>query len=365
MNDMSVERQTMRSPLRDVSISGVPRLTELSMKRVKGLLIGIALGDSLGLPLETMTHRQIVERFGVVRDFLDPSLNSFLSNERDVPLGSYSDDAQLTMAIFDALERAGDFSIQSVIEAHVAAYEDSTMGWGGSTMRGVEALRDGLRPEQAEFKARLGHGTGNGIPMKIAALAAWCVAIDRDPLTLGEEVAAICAISHPNSTSVSAGLAHLTGLYYCLTHSRETFSKGEFLRLVVAASRHGERYFPETLNSSETLASKIEKIEEVAKQGTIAIIEAFGGGGCLVSDSLPFSYAFFLRDPFGAETLYQVIEAGGDTDSNGAFVGALQGALLGESLFDAALVERIHKIHKVRDSALGFYRRFSAASATS
>lgn len=364
MSELGVERGKGAYARGELSSPQVGRSAELALERVEGLLVGLALGDSLGLPVETMTREQITERFGRVRDFLPPESNPFLTGKFEVPPCSYSDDAQLTMAIFSALERAGDFSIQSVIDAHIAAYEDSTMGWGGSTMRGVEALRDGLLPGQTEFKARLGQGTGNGIPMKIAALAAWCVAIDREPLMLGEEVAAICAISHPNSTSVSAGLAHLTGLHYCLTHSRETFSKEEFLRLVVAASCHGERYFPETLNTGDTLASKLERAGEVAEQGATAIVEAFGGGGCLVSDSLPFSYAFFLRDPVGAETLYQVIEAGGDTDSNGAFVGALQGALLGESLFDSKLVARIHNIQNIRDTALKFYRRFNGVRST-
>ena len=59
----------------------------------------------------------------------------------------------------------------------------------------------------------------------------------------------------------------------------------------------------------------------------------FGNGSCYVYDSLPFSYAYFLKDWSGIQILQQVVEAGGDTDTNAKMVGEMLGALHGLSLF--------------------------------
>jgi ADP-ribosylglycohydrolase len=99
----------------------------------------------------------------------------------------------------------------------------------------------------------------------------------------------------------------------------------------------------------------MRRVGTVGKAGAGAIIEAFGGGSCFVCNSLPFSYAFFAADPFGAKTLYNVIEAGGDTDSNGAMVGGLQGALLGKEIFNAELLRRINGVDKLVRRVSEFY----------
>jgi len=147
-------------------------------------------------------------------------------------------------------------------------------------------------------------------------------------------------------------------LHYCLTHSRDTFSVDEFLNVVVEASVAGESYYPETLQETGSLTERMRRVGVVGRSGTEAIVEAFGGGSCCVWDSMPFSYAFFVADPFGSETLYRVIEAGGDTDSNGALVGGLQGALLGKGVFNPELLTRINRVDDLVGSVSKFYTRF-------
>ena len=79
------------------------------------------------------------------------------------------------------------------------------------------------------------------------------------------------------------------------------------------------------------------------------------GGNCYVYNSLPFAYAFFLRNPTNTEQLYETIEAGGDTDSNAAMVGALQGALLGPAAFPESLVSQILGLERLLEVVENFY----------
>ena len=324
----------------------------LDLERLHGLITGLTLGDSLGLAVETLSHIEIANRFGKIRTFLDLSNNTLLK-ETFVPSGTYSDDAQLTSAIFESYTIAREFSLHEIGKAHIRAFDESSLGWGGSTREGVKALKAGHTPDTPQFNQFLGQGKGNGIPMKIAAVGAWCVARGTNPLGAINDVQKVCSLSHPTSVSVSAGAAHVAGIHYCLTHSAGTFSSEEFLEQVTTASALGRAYYPETLDEDD-ITTRLRDIGKVALGGTQAIIDAYSGGDCYVYNSLPFAYAFFLRDPTNTDQLYEVIEAGGDTDSNAAMVGALQGALLGPSVFPSHLVSQIIGIKEL----IGVVERF-------
>lgn len=328
--------------------------TSISLENIQAIMLGIALGDSLGLAVETLSAQQISRRFGRVTDFLDLKNNKFFRNQ-SIPNGTYSDDAQLSAALFEAYVIAGEFSIEEIAKQHIIAYQQSTLGWGGSTVAGVEALMAGLTPNEADYKARLKAGTGNGIPMKIAAVAAWSALKQEEMQNMPNIIERVCSISHPTSISASAGLAHIAAIRYCLEVSPAEFSKAEFIKNVVAASALGRSIFPGTLK--DDLTSRLELLKFADKMSEQQIIERFGGGDCYVYNSLPFSYAFFLRQPDNFETLLDSINAGGDTDSNAAIIGALLGALHGRDIFPIDLCSKIIGISELLDLSERFYQR--------
>ena len=89
------------------------------------------------------------------------------------------------------------------------------------------------------------------------------------------------------------------------------------------------------------------------------LIEEFGGGSCYCYNSVPFTYGFFLQNPHSVESLYDVINAGGDTDSNGSMLGALLGALHGTSIFPQHLIDGLVEREKVLEVAQRFAEKFA------
>jgi ADP-ribosylglycohydrolase len=326
---------------------------QLSLDRLYGIMLGVALGDSLGLPVETLTKGQIADTFGRLTTFQSLEHNSYLKAHA-APIGTISDDAQLTAAIFKAYIQAGGFSLSSICEQHIAAYRESSLGWGGSTIAGVKALMSGHSPNDPEFKSLLKTGTGNGIPMKVSAVGAWIANHPCDNSELLRQIQQICSISHPTSISVSAGIAQVAALLYCLSRDQTTFMVDEFVAIVVEASALGRDCYPET-RTEDDLTARLATLKDVYLKSDDEIIAAFGGGDCYVYNSLPFSYAFFLKAPSSIETLYDIINAGGDTDSNAAMVGALQGALMGKDFFPQHLVAEIRGVQSLIDIAESFY----------
>jgi ADP-ribosylglycohydrolase len=52
-----------------------------------------------------------------------------------------------------------------------------------------------------------------------------------------------------------------------------------------------------------------------------------------VYDSLPFSYALFLRNPRSFGSIMEAVNAGGDNDTNAKLVGEMLGAYYGLDFF--------------------------------
>jgi len=69
--------------------------------RIRGALYGVAVGDALGAPLEFMTDREIVARYGFVRDMIG-------GGWLNVQPGEVTDDTQLTLAVAEGILAAPD-----------------------------------------------------------------------------------------------------------------------------------------------------------------------------------------------------------------------------------------------------------------
>lgn len=59
--------------------------------------------------------------------------------------------------------------MQSLVEAHIAAYDERTNGWGSGTKMAVQRLKEGVPPTQSGTKET----SGNGVLIKLAPLCFW------------------------------------------------------------------------------------------------------------------------------------------------------------------------------------------------
>ena len=70
-----------------------------------GMIFGLAIGDALGRPTEFLSLKDIKSKYGTdgIQNLLEPAL--------------YTDDTQMTIAITEALIKAGDQDLESIMEA--------------------------------------------------------------------------------------------------------------------------------------------------------------------------------------------------------------------------------------------------------
>lgn len=323
----------------------------ITRDKIRGMFLGVAIGDAFGMPLESKKYEDVKNL---------KRTNSYRKSNRGKP-GSWTDDTQLTIATALAMLESGDFNMDDIAAWHVKAYKASTSGWGGTTRDAVKKLSEGCHwSESGNFEGQNNRGFGNGVVMKLAPLAAYFALANND-VNYDNSICDFTMMTHQTSVAVSSCYAHIDALIYCLQETIDSFRSREFIERVIDASEIGAAYFPETFK--DNITTKLESIKQIYNIPDLLfddsyLVSEFGGGSCYVYDSLPFSYAFFLRGPFSIESMYDVAYAGGDADTNASIVASMIGAICGTKVFPKTLVEGLSGKNQILRIADLFYEKF-------
>jgi len=301
--------------------------------KVWGMLLGVGVGDALGRPVEGWTCEDVRCTFGRIEKYIVPE-----GWPADRKAGTTTDDCQLSIAVADGLlASGGKLEMDAQVQAHINAYNESVQGWGPTTFGVARRLVQGVPWRQAGARGGRIIGTGTGAVMKLSATA--LLLVQRVPGAV-RFIANLVSMTHQTSVAVSAGLAHVSGLSYCLQVEPAKFDAAEFVRVVVEASKRGRRYFPDTL-TEENITERFGLCHDFAEWPPERCVAEMQNGRNHVYHSLPFTYLFFLRQPKSVESLYDVVSAGGDTDTNGSMAGSLLGALNGKAVFPTHHMEEL------------------------
>ncbi len=318
------------------------------------MFLGIAVGDALGLPIETLTHTEIQSRFGLITEIKPVSGNRYY---QAAPCGTTSDDLALSLACAKALLKAGKVEMQSMADEHVAEYQGDSRGYGRSTRAALEKLANGASWKEAAVNSLPSARVGNGVAMKIAPIAAYIAARGETIEQHAGEIHDIACMTHRSRIGVQSAFAQAQAVLYCLTVAPASFSADAFIQSILSAVTITNS-FNNLPQNGDDLSCRFRELFRAKEMSTAEIIARFGGGSSYVYDSLPFTYAFFLKNPNSIESLYEVVNAGGDTDSNGSMLAALLGALNGAEILPERLYAPILRLEELRQVAEQFCRKF-------
>lgn len=123
--------------------------------RVEGMLLGLAIGDSLGRTTEGMLPENRKTSFGEIRDYLP-------SGYADGHIGVPSDDTQLAFWTLEQMIKDSGFNPENVAKRFC---QDTIFGIGSSVRRFLTNSKSGSPWYQAGPKS-----AGNGALMRIAPM---------------------------------------------------------------------------------------------------------------------------------------------------------------------------------------------------
>lgn len=310
--------------------------------RYVSTLLGCAIGDILGMPVEGWRPEQIKKYVphGKITEPLDPIVvkdsdgNEINEDEfgklkywtRDLRRGEWTDDTILTVAIASSIAETGKLDLLNMARKHLEAYESLRMedgrikgGFGGTTMEAFKKLQSGISPQNSGVIG----GPGNGPAMKAAPLGLYAYAKNdlENALTFANTLA---KMTHLDPRSIASGIVQTYAVYAMM----QNIQKQDFVVSLCDTCRKFEgplepKY---TWYKSGNLLSRLEWVkdnENSSVDNALAVI----GNSSAVYKSYPF--AIFMMQKYWDDPLTGLIEAvnsGGDCDTVGAMYGALSRA---------------------------------------
>lgn len=333
-------------------------------------LIGCGIGDTLGMCVEGWKKEQIQKHIPEGRvtapmppvilqdengkELTEDEFGKFRYYTRNINQWELTDDTLLTLAIAESLAEKQGMNLIDSTKKQVDLYnkyKNTRFGPKTSTAHAFERINEGESP----LKSAVGIGTGNGISMKIAPLGLYMHASGKHFQGLNF-ARLIGASTHKDERAIAAGIVQAHAVYELLKNP----SKDEFLDSVVHASQLSERPQEyERYADKGNLTSKLEWIKNNKNVETLKALEYLGSTG-VVFKSYPFSVFMFQKywdNPM--QGLIEVVNSGGDTDTNAAMYSALAGAKNGTFYpkkwqdkleYNDRLVSAAEKIYKIGEN---------------
>lgn len=305
----------------------------------ENLLVAIGYGDSTGLPVETKSRSVIKDTYGEIRKLHNIS-NPFFG---EAEAGTWSDDTQLSLAVAEALIGAHGFTMESQVESHIKAMDDTPQltfrgkglprGWGKSSWESVERLKLDRHSWAGSGNPK---GEGNGVLMKLAPLALWQT-LQKSPDD-NEHIEKLALMTHANDLSVVTALVHrdiLRGLF------EGRYQPDDVVGAAVELAFEYEKEYANAKNKTSVLLGRLGGLATLTAEN---ILDIASGGGFQSSETLVMAYGAFSRQPEYPESVYEAVNYGGDADSVGSIVAAM-------STMHASELTQPHDIDSLQDLA--------------
>lgn len=275
------------------------------MDRITGLLLGTAVGDSLGLPREGLGPRR------AARLYRGPLRQRFAFGH-----GMLSDDTEHACMTAQALLAHGDDparfagALARKLRWWVLGLP-AAIGWG--TLRALVRSWAGVPPSRSGVRS-----AGNGAVMRAPIIGAWT----EDPDRIAAFVEASTRITHRDPRAAAGALAVAVAAHRAVRVDRvEPFRVlGEIRERIV----------------DRELLGALDRVGDALALGwaPAQLAEELGlgrrGVTGYVHHTVPICLHAWLRSPADfRRVVTEVIELGGDTDTTGAIAGALVGGSVG------------------------------------
>ncbi|HTU72653.1 MAG TPA: ADP-ribosylglycohydrolase family protein [Trebonia sp.] len=318
--------------------------------RALGALYGLALGDALGMPTQSMSRAEIARRYGPIR-----TLRAAVPDQPiapGMPAGSITDDTEQAVLLARLLI-GGDGRVAP------EAFARALLGWeadmirrgsldllGPSTKRALELLGEGTPPAEAGRT-----GTTNGAAMRITPVA---IATPPDSGRLVEAVVAASEVTH----NTNLGIAAAAAVAAAVSAGIEGAGLPDALDLAERAAQEGARHGHWCAGGE--IAARIRWARRWARdlgpgpsedRGDLVGDAVYAVVGTSVAAQESVVAAFALVEALGSapiDVLTTAAGLGGDTDTIAAIAGAIVGAQHGLSGLPADLVAEVQRVNGLR-----------------
>lgn len=322
----------------------MPETSATLPSQLRAALLGLAVGDALGVPVEFESR---------ARRKADPVVTMRAYGTHHQPAGTWSDDASLTFCLAETI--AEGYSVRKLAQNSCRWYYDNFWTPHGRVFDIGITTREALyrfktNPEGTPLAGGTDeYSNGNGALMRILPLAFY-----QPDMPLESRFRLIfdaSAITHGHIRSAVACFLYLE----MARHLRAGHTPAEaYARLCAAA--------PAQLQQLNVPAREVEQFAYILTGNLADLPKQIIRSGGYVMHTLEAALWCLLRYDTYAETVLAAVNLGDDTDTTGAVTGGLAGLYYGEAAIPPEWLAVLARRADIEDLAARMANKLSVES---
>ena len=315
-------------------------------ERALGTLTGLALGDALGMPTQSMSPAQIRRYYGAITGLHDAVAEQPVAPS--MPAGSVTDDTEQALILAGLLTDGGGRIDPHRLAEALLTWEDDMRARGSldllgpSTKHALEQVRAGADPRRTGRE-----GTTNGAAMRVAPVGiAFSLTTNGD--ALAQAVHASCLVTHDTRQGFEAAGLIAAAVSAAIDGADAARALKAALDFVAAHPQNG--HWTEKASVAARTRLALETSQGLHGDALAEYLRAYVGTSMESAESVPCALVIvreFARRPL--DGLCFAAELGGDTDT----IAAMAGAVLGASAPRLLPAEPVHRVLERSDLDLG------------
>ena len=278
----------------------------------KNILLGTAIGDALGVPVE-FEHRQELEKNPVV------GMREYGTHNQ--PKGTWSDDSSLALCLAESL--CNGYNLNDIADKFIRWYYDGyctpygrVFDVGVTTARAISYLQSGCKPELAGMDRE--RDNGNGSLMRILPLVPYIINMEEeDRFRIIGEVSSLTH-RHPRSILACISLCEFAIQYINLQSIEKAYQTMQQTMLQLLKK---EMFIEEDIPFKRLVGLSYEEFKNIELKD----IRSTG----YVIDTLEASLWCVFNTTNYKDAVLKAVNLGDDTDTVGAITGGLAGIIYG------------------------------------
>lgn len=326
-----------------------------AIDKITGSLLGLAIGDALGAPVEGMKAGHILQTAGEISDYADSRLIWPEKPSHWRQPGLYMAATQQALAITDVLGDYGQADLEAIadlwtrlLRAGAARPTGAFRAPGVAFLRAVRAMADGVKPIEAAIPS-----AGNGAAIRIAPVALF-YRDDENAIIEATIKFSLATHSDPRAIAAAASMAFAIAQLLSIDEPLKPAAAAELARSLKDFTRRAEIQLQDNQFKNLDKEARVayahamsdaldalppivrESNHDLARQTIIKEANRRGPAQPITDASVGFAPAsvlaalyYALSAPTFFKGLTDAVNAGRDTTSVGAMTGALIGARFG------------------------------------
>ncbi len=313
--------------------------------RAAGALYGLAIGDALGMPTESLPRSQVVARYGPLLDWFRPGAAD-QPLAPGLPAGTVTDDTEQALLLARLLIEGGGRIDAAEFAQQLLSWEESMRlrGWlsllGPSTKRALAALLAGADPAETGRS-----GTTNGAAMRITpvGVATPCA----DLVRLVDQVVRASLVTHNTGVALAGAAAVAAAVSAGVAGA--SVPEATDTAIAAASLAAGRGHWVAAADVAARIRWAAGLTTGRATAAALDTVYTLVGTSLASQESVPAAFAILAAapdDPWLACRM--AASAGGDTDTMAAMAGAVAGACHGAAAFPAEARRTVAEVNGLR-----------------